>query len=137
MDRAAYEDYLRRFNAKDYDGVLEHFTDDLEVVFAGYAFRSKPEVKAFYAFLHEHVREEIEVGRYLTDGSTIALEAQVRITGLKPADPAELEARGLQRLVFPPPGVTVTIPQFIHYHLRDGRFARALCAIFEPGPPAA
>jgi hypothetical protein len=132
MDRAAYERYLALFNARDYEAVLAHFTDDLEVVFAGYALRSKQQVRDFYAFLHSHVREEIAVTRYLSDGSTIALEAAVRLTGIKPLTPEILAEKGFARLVAPPVGVTVEIPQFIHYHLKDGKFAKAYCAVFEP-----
>jgi hypothetical protein len=38
-------------------------------------------------------------------------------------------AAGFERLTTPPAGETIVIPQFIHYHLEGGKFARALCAI--------
>jgi hypothetical protein len=36
---------------------------------------------------------------------------------------------GFERLLTPAAGETIVIPQFIHYHLEGGKFARALCAI--------
>lgn len=39
MTREDYENYLRLFNARDYDGVLDHFAKDAEVEFAGFASR--------------------------------------------------------------------------------------------------
>ena len=131
MDRKAYDDYLSKFQARDYEGVLDCYADDLEIVFAGYALRSKDEVRRFYGWFHEHVREEIEVRRFVADERTIALEADVRLTGLKPLTPEILAAKGFERLMGPEPGQTIVIPQFIHYHLKDGKFARALCAVFE------
>lgn len=132
MDRRAYETYLAKFNARDYEGVLAHFVEDPEVVFAGYALRSKPAIRDFYAFLHSYVREEIAISRYVSDGQTIALEAAVRLMGLKPLTPEVLAEHGFERLAAPPVGQTVEIPQFIHYHLREGKFCKAYCAVFEP-----
>ena len=133
MDRAAYDDYLRAFNARDYDGVLAHFADRFELSFAGYVFRTREEVKRFYRFLHAHVDERITVNRYASDAATVAMEADVRLEGLSDLTPAMLEAEGLGRIQPLAKGQVVTIPQFIHYHLDgEGKIVRALCAIFEP-----
>lgn len=133
MTREDYENYLKLFNAKDYEGVLEHFTDDCEVVFAGYCFAGKQAVRQFYAFFHAHTKETISLQRYLSDGDTIALEAVVRLEGMETVTPEMMAERGLHRLVAVPKGHVVEIPQFIHYHLEGGKFKKALCSIFEPG----
>ncbi len=132
MDRRDYDAYLERFNARDYEGVLAFYGDDIEISFAGYSFRTKAQVRDFYAFFHQYVREEIEITRFVSDEATIAMEATVRLTGLKPLTREVLAEHGLERLVGPPPGETIEIPQFIHYHLKDGKLAKALCAVFEP-----
>ena len=46
--------------------------------------------------------------------------------------PARLEAAGYTRLVTLPAGAVVEIPQFIHYHLREGKIVKAVCTIVEP-----
>jgi len=131
MQRSRYDEYLRLFNARHYDGLLAFFADEFEVVFAGYALRSRAEVKQFYSFLHEYVDERIDITRYVSDGLTIAMEADVVLTGKKTLTPEILKARGLERIVGLQQGQTVTIPQFIHYHLHEGKFTRALCAVYE------
>lgn len=133
MKREAYENYLRLFNEKNYDAVFDHFADDCEVVFAGYCFKGKQPIRAFYDFFHAHTRETISLQRYLSDGDTIALEAVVRLEGIKDVMPEMMEKRGLGRLAAVPKGVVVEIPQFIHYHLENGKYKKALCSIFEPG----
>ncbi len=135
MDRAAYDDYLRKFNARDYDGVLAYYGEELEVVFAGYALRTRQEVKDFYQFFHQFLREEIEIRRFVADADTIAMEVDVRLTGIRELTPQMLAEKGFERLMAPPVGVTVTIPQFIHYHLRDGKLVKAYCAVYEPPHP--
>lgn len=129
MNRAEYERYLTCFHARDYDGVLSYYADDLEVAFAGYSFRSKDEVRDFYAFFHTYVDEHIEVDRYVADEQTIAMEARVRVTGLKDLTPEVLAEHGYPQLEPLQRGQTVEIPQFIHYHLVGGKLAKALCAV--------
>ncbi|MCC7461603.1 MAG: nuclear transport factor 2 family protein [Gammaproteobacteria bacterium] len=133
MTRDEYERYLRLFNAKDYDAVFDHFTDDCEIVFAGYCFKGKQTIRKFYTFFHAHTKESITLQRFLSEGSTVALEAIVRLEGLETVTPEMLAKRGLGRLAALPKGAVFEIPQFIHYHLENGKFKRALCAIFEPG----
>lgn len=134
MDRAGYDRYLAAFNARDYDRVLDHFADAFELVFAGYVFRTRDEVRRLYAFLHAHVDERVTVHSYVSDGRMVAMEADVRLEGLSDLTPAMLAAQGLDRIQPLAKGQVVTIPQFIHYHLDEqGRIVRALCAVFEPG----
>jgi len=132
MNRADYDRYLELFNARDYDGVLAHCADRFELVFAGYVFRTRDEVRRFYAFLHAHVDERVIVRRFVSDGRMVALEADVRLEGLSDMTPAMLAEQGLERIIPLAKGQVVTLPQFIHYHLEDGKIVRALCAVFEP-----
>lgn len=133
MDRAAYDRYLTLFEARDYDAILGHFADRFDLEFAGYAFHAAPEVKAFYAFLHDYVRETVSVRRYVSDAATIALEADVRLEGIGDLTPEVAAAHGFPAIQPVAKGQVVTIPQFIHYHLdADGRIVAALCAISGP-----
>lgn len=135
MDRAAYDRYLAAFNARDYEAVLDHFAADgaFEVVFAGYAFRSRDAVRRFYRFLHAHLDERITVNRYIAADRMVAMEADVRLEALTDLTPAMLAAEGLDRIHPLAKGQIVTLPQFIHYHLDGaGKIVRALCAVFEP-----
>ncbi len=132
MDRAAYDQYLEAFNARDYEGVLGFYADDFEIVFLGHALRSRDEVRRFYGFLHAHLSERIRIERFISTGEMIAMEAVVRLEGIKAVSPEEQAALGYAWIGVPPPGVVVEIPQFIHYHLKNGKITGAYCAMFEP-----
>jgi hypothetical protein len=132
MDRDAYDRYLQMFNARDYDGVLSHFAERFQLVFAGYELTTQEEVRSFYSFLHTHVKESVEVHHFMSNAAMIVLEADIRLEGLSDLTPGMLAARGLSRIHPLAKGQVVTIPQFIHYHLQDGKIVKALCAIYEP-----
>jgi hypothetical protein len=131
MNRDAYDDYLRKFNARDYDGVLGFYADRFEIVFLGRALRSREEVKAFYGFLHAHLNETIRIETFVSSDDMIALEVVVRLEGTKAISDEEKAKAGFGWIGVPPPGVVVEIPQFIHYHLKDGKITGAYCAVFE------
>ena len=131
MDRSAYDDYLAKFNARDYEGILAYYADEMELVFAGYRFTSKDAVRKFYGFFHQYVAEQIEVRRFVGDESTVAIEVDVRLVGLQDLTPQRLAAEGLDRLVGLAAGQVVHIPQFIHYHLAGGKIVGACCAVFD------
>lgn len=132
MDRKAYDRYLERFNARDYDAVLDHFAPRFEVSFGGYCLRTPSELRKFYGFLHHYVRESITVDEYLSNGSMIAIEARVRLEGLRELPRETATDAGFGDLLVPAAGQVVVIPQFIHYHLSQGKFTKALCAIYQP-----
>lgn len=132
MDRLRYDQYLAAFNRRDYDAVLAHYADRFEIVFAGYRFTTRDSVKHFYGFLHAHVSEQISVQHYVADDRLVAMEAVVRLEGLRDLTPEALAAEGLDRIHPIARGQVVEIPQFIHYHLHERKITRALCAVFEP-----
>ena len=130
MDRKSYDQYLLMFNRRDYDGVIGHFHEDGEISFAGYAFRGHQAIRDIYAFFHDYIDERIMVTRFHGGAETVAIEAVVRLTGRQDLSEDLLNAKGLGRLFPLQQGQVIEIPQFIHYHLRDGKYTRALCAIY-------
>lgn len=129
MNREKYDEYLRRFNNKDYHGLLEYFDDEFSVEFAGSKLQSRQEVLDFYTFFHSHTNEQITVTRYLSDDDTVCMEADVKVTCIRDL-PASLWAeRGFPGMASMAVGDIIVIPQFIHYHLRNGKFTKALCAV--------
>lgn len=135
MDRSRYQDYLAKFNARDYAGVLGYYADDFEIVFAGYRLRGREGMLRFYRFFHRYVRESIALDAYAASDGMVAIEARVRLEFLEDLTPEALKQAGFERLVGLPKGAVVELPQFIHYHLVDGKFTRALCSVLEQ-PPA-
>lgn len=132
MDRLAYERYLERFHARDYDAILAYYAPSFELVFAGYVFRNAEEVRRLYTFLHTYLRESLTLRAFVGDAHMVALEADVRLEAIRDLSAETLAAQGLGRLVALKAGDVAVIPQFIHYHLQHGKIVRALCAIHEP-----
>ncbi|HSW18633.1 MAG TPA: nuclear transport factor 2 family protein [Ramlibacter sp.] len=131
MDRSRYEEYLIKFNARDYEGVLGYYADDFEIVFAGYRLRGREAMLRFYGFFHRYVRESISLQAYVADANMVAIEARVRLEFVEDLTPEALRQAGFDRLVGLPKGAVVELPQFIHYHVEGGKFTRALCAVLE------
>ena len=129
MDRHTYETYLRAFNARNYDEVLSWFAPEFEIRFGGYTLTTRKQVKDFYSFLHAHVSEEILIDRFLGDAQFVAMEARIVLTGTQTLSPAAAKAAGFENLLTPQVGQTIVISQFIHYHLENGKFTLALCAV--------
>ena len=130
--RAVFDRYLEKFNARDYEFILAHYADQFELRFAGYVLRSKQDVLGFYRFFHQYVRETIRVDAFVASDDMIAIEAVVRLEGLRAMPKEAATAAGFERIIAPPVGQIVELPQFIHYHLRDGKFVKALCVIADP-----
>ena len=132
MNRAQYADYLIKFNARDYEGVLAYYAPDFDIVFAGYRLRGRGEMLRFYGFFHQYVRESIVIDGFASSDELVAVQARVRLQGLKDLPAEVLRAEGFERLVGLPAGAVVEIPQFIHYRLNaQGQFTKAECAVFE------
>lgn len=130
--RALFDRYLERFNARDYEFVLAHYAEHFELRFAGYVLRSKQEVHGFYCFFHQYVRESIRIDAFVASDDMIAIEAVVRLEGLRPMPEGAASAAGFERIIAPPVGQVVELPQFIHYHQRDGKFVKVLCVVASP-----
>lgn len=132
MNRETYENYLKLFNDRHYDKFLAYYHDDLSLVFAGHEFTSKTAVKDFYGFFHAYVKEHIELKAFVGDADMIAIEANVRLEAMETLSEEALRQQSLDNLVPLQKGQVIEIPQFIHYHLRDGRIFKALCSVFQP-----
>jgi hypothetical protein len=129
-----YQTYLDSFNDANYDHVLEFWAPSFEVWVQGELLFDSPEsLKKVYGFLHSHVKEEIEVLHFLSDNDKIFMEANVKITALKTITAEALAEEQVKGIMPIEAGVVMVIPQFIHYHLEDGKFKSGVCLV--SGPP--
>jgi hypothetical protein len=129
MNRATYDRYLACFNARDYDGVMAFYAEEFVLEFAALRFTTREQVKQFYAFLHAHLDESIQVTAFVGNAQFVALEGIVRIEGKVDLTAEALAEAGYPGLFPLAKGQVFQIPQFIHYHLQDGRIVRAACAV--------
>lgn len=134
MNREQYAHYIDLFQARDYDSVLDHYAPDgdFEVTFFGTSLRSRAEVKRFYGFFHDHVKEEILVHHFISNDHMVAAEVTVRITAFADLTKEAAAAAGINVEYPIAKGQVLEVPQFVHYHLKDGKIVAALCALFQP-----
>lgn len=128
MTREEFDVYLNKFNSRDYQGFLAYFADEFEMVHVGGSLKSREAVMKFYNFLHAYINERVIVDRFVSDEHTIAIEARVRIQGVKELSPETVAASDYPKLKPLAVGETAVIPQFIHYHLENGKFVKVVCA---------
>ena len=129
MTREDYERYARAFNARDYDAVFDFYVEDPCIAFFGVEIRSRDDLKRFYGFLHQYVRETITVERFASSDDLAAVEGVVRAEGIQDLDAETLAANGVPPLFAMAKGEVREMRQYIHYHLRAGRIESVGCAI--------
>ena len=129
MKREEYDRYVSCFNARDLDGVFDFFHDNPRIAFFGIEIRSRQQLKDFYNFLHQYVKETITVEKFASSDDFVALEALVRIEGIQDLDAQTLEAKGFGGLFPIAKGQVQEMRQYIHYQLQDGKFVSVGCAI--------
>jgi hypothetical protein len=125
--RADFDTYLAKFNSRDYQGFLDYFADNFEMIHVGGNLRSREEVMKFYKFLHSYIKETVMVDRLVMDRDTIAMEARVQIEGIRELTPETVAASDYPRLKPLNVGQKAIIPQFIHYHIVNGKFVKVEC----------
>jgi ketosteroid isomerase-like protein len=129
MQRSDYEEYLRRFNARDYAGVYAFYAPDPDLSFFGVTIRSLEDLEQFYGFLHAHVDERVTINRFASSDELMALEGTVRVEAYRDLTADVLEERGLDQFSPMKAGDVIEMEQMIHYHVRDGKFTAVRCAI--------
>ena len=52
-----FDEYLAKFNSRDYEGFLAYFAGKFEMIHVGGNLKSREEVMKFYGFLHKYIKE--------------------------------------------------------------------------------
>jgi hypothetical protein len=125
--RKDFDAYLAKFNCRDYQGFLAYFADEFEMIHVGGNLKSREDVMKFYNFLHRYIKETVIVDRLVMDRDTIAMEARVQIEGIRELTPKAVAASDYPRLKPLKVGQKAIIPQFIHYHIVNGKFVKVEC----------
>ncbi|MGB3794843.1 MAG: nuclear transport factor 2 family protein [Alteraurantiacibacter sp.] len=129
MNREDYDRYAAAFNARDYDAVFDFYAENPQMAFFGIEIRTRQQLREFYSFLHAYVRETVTVEKFASSPELVALEAIIRIEGIKDLTREELASRGMQQFSPVVAGEVQEMRQYIHYHMRDGKIGSVGCAI--------
>jgi hypothetical protein len=129
MTRDDYERYAAAFNARDYDAVFDFYAEKPRMAFFGIEITSRAELKAFYGFLHQYVKETVTVERFAGSDELAAVEGVVRIEGIKDLTSEILAENGMAQFFPIAVGEVQEMRQYIHYHLKDGKIENVGCAL--------
>ena len=129
MTRDDYERYVAAFNARDYDTVFDFYAEKPRMAFFGVEITTRDQLKDFYGFLHQYVKETVTVERFAGSDELAAVEGIVRIEGIADLTQEVLEARGMGQFFPIMTGEVQEMRQYIHYHLKDGKIENVGCAL--------
>jgi hypothetical protein len=129
MTREDYERYAAAFNARDYDAVFDFYAERPKLAFFGIEIGTRQQLRDFYGFLHQYVRETIRIERFASSAELAAVEGIIRIEGIQDLTREVLDARGMQQFFPIAAGEVQEMRQFIHYHLTAGKITSVGCAI--------
>lgn len=120
MTEADYHRYIEAFNTRDYAALETFFADDFVLENAGFRVEGKPAFRAFYAFFHEHCREEVVFRGFYPGSEGFVANVIIRFTGLKDLSPEVLAERGYSGMTPVPAGAMVDV-EFLILYLLDER----------------
>jgi hypothetical protein len=137
MNRQQFLEYVDRFNRKQYDLVTGYFTPDVTVeyydnaTYTGTPARTLHGAKDFiahYHALHDHTREAMELGAFLSTDQWMFVELYTEFHTFKdpPADSGRTWKKG---------DVTV-MTNFVLYDMENEKFKRIRIAHFRMHDPA-
>ena len=129
MTREDYEAYAAAFNARDYDAVFDFYAENPRMAFFGIEITNRQQLRDFYGFLHQYVRETIRIERFASSDELAAVEGIIRIEGIADLTREVLDAHGMQQFFPIATGDVQEMRQYIHYHLKGGKIASVGCAI--------
>ena len=129
MTREDYERYAAAFNAREYDTVFDFYAEKPKMAFFGIEITTRDQLKEFYGFLHQYVKETVTIERFAGSDELAAVEGIVRVEGIKDLTPEILAERGMPQFFPIAAGEVQEMRQYIHYHLKDGKIESVGCAL--------
>jgi hypothetical protein len=137
MNRSDYDRYVAAFNGPDYDTLMLFFADDVVLEVGGHAMRGKSEIRGFYAFFHQHVREIVTILDFYPSDTAPMADVLIRFEGMTDLTQAMLDERGYGHMTPVPAGGAVELEFFIQYQqAADGLIHRIKGCVFMPAGPA-
>jgi len=129
MTREDYQRYAAAFNARDYDTVFDFYAENPKMAFFGIEITTRDQLKEFYGFLHQYVKETVTIERFAGSDELAAVEGIVRVEGIRDLTPEILAERGMPQFFPILTGEVQEMRQYIHYHLKDGKIESVGCAL--------
>lgn len=82
LDRARFDEYIRRFNAQDFSAFDEFLAPDMSMQNGRLKYRGVQGMKDHYAKIWGKMSEILTVRRFVTDGRTLAVRLEAHFEAL-------------------------------------------------------
>ena len=115
MDKRQFRDYIDCFNRNDFDGFSKCYADDVVLELPSKVLRGRQAIVDFYQVVKARVRETLEINQVIADSEGLAAEIYTEFYGLE--DWPDFIVGPLRK------GESIRIISFVHYKIRDGKFA--------------
>jgi hypothetical protein len=121
LTREDFNRYQEAFHSGDYDTAFDYYVEYPRLRVFGVEITTRLQLRRLSRFLREHIHESIEVERFALSDNLLAIEALVRVEGLRNMDTQRLREEGLYQFHPIAAGEVQLMRHFVHYRLRDGK----------------
>jgi len=122
MDKQMFRDYIDCFNRDDFAGFTRYYTDDVLLELPQKELRGRQAIVDFYRIVKARIRETLRISEIVADEEGLAAEVDTEFLALE--DWPDFIVRPVKK------GDSIRIVSFVHYKIRDGRFAHIKSARF-------
>ena len=128
--REDFDRYQEAFHSGDCDTAFDYYVEDPRLRIFGVEISTRLQLRRLSRFLREHIHESVQIERFALSDDLLAVEALVRVEGLRNMDTPRLREEGMYQFLPIAVGEVQVMRHFIHYRLRDrkiesGSFVRA------------
>lgn len=122
MNKQMFRDYIDCFNRDDFAGFTRYYTDDVLLELPQKELRGRQAIVDFYRIVKARIRETLRISEIVADEEGLAAEVDTEFLALE--DWPDFIVRPVKK------GDSIRIVSFVHYKIRDGRFAHIKSARF-------
>jgi len=122
--RADLQDYLDRFNGRDYERQIAYYAPDVVYKVGSLTLDNPRAIADFYADFHLYAKEHVAIADFVMNGDTVAVTMPSRFEPFRDYQKNGLDFRA---------GQMVEIVSFIFYTLKNGKIWRIRTARYN-GP---
>jgi len=115
MDKNKFRDYIDCFNRDDFAGFSRYYTEDVVLQLPSKVLRGRPAIVDFYREVKARIRETLQINHIIADEEGLAAEVATEFHALE--DWPDFIVGPIRK------GESIHIVSFVHYRIRDGKFA--------------
>jgi hypothetical protein len=122
VNKQLFRDYIDCFNRNDFAGFSRYYSDDVVLELPKQELRGRQAIVDFYRVVKARIRETLQINAIIADEEGLAAEVDTEFFALE--DWPDFMVAPLKK------GASIRIVSFVHYEIRDGRFAHIKSARF-------